>query len=311
MNFLYCKSLTELYYYNLKVNVICAIMAPKEMTVLDLLQLKYFCDAAETQNFSKTAKRFFVPTSNISQTVKRLEKELETALFVRTGNKVTLNESGFLFYKKAKAALDLLESARKAMKHEPSAEIIKMNIHINRRIVMDMIEKFRKQHPEVSFVTTHTTVEDSDEFDIIVTDKDLHIPYMKTRAAEEALLLAYHKDAFPFHGEIRAADLKNAHFIAMNNGSSLYENTIKICNSLGFTPHIVLQGEDPFYVRKCIELGLGISIVPELSWRGQLSENVKLKTIGDYKRSIYIYKKHGMNESVNQIYDLLINGFHP
>ncbi|MBR2431832.1 MAG: LysR family transcriptional regulator, partial [Clostridia bacterium] len=42
---------------------------------MELLQLKYFCDAAETQNFSKTAKKYLVPTSNISQSIKRLEKE--------------------------------------------------------------------------------------------------------------------------------------------------------------------------------------------------------------------------------------------
>ena len=50
---------------------------------MELLQLKYFCDAAQSENFSKTAKKFGVPTSNISQSVKRLEKELSTPLFAQ------------------------------------------------------------------------------------------------------------------------------------------------------------------------------------------------------------------------------------
>ncbi len=276
---------------------------------MEILQLKYFCDAVQTQNFSKTAKKFLVPPSNISQTIKRLEAELETPLFERHANKITLNDSGLLFYKNAKSALDLLENAKKSLKNPLKAEIIKINIHICRRIVMEVIEDFRKIHPEVSFITTHNNDQISDEFDIIVTDKELDLPYSKTKAAEENFLLAYNKKEFVFNNNLIPLELENAPFITMNSGSSLYANSLKICNSLGFNPHIVLQSEDPFYIRKCIELGLGISFVPELSWHGQFSKNIALKNIGENKRIIYIYKKYGINEFVNKFYDMLMDKF--
>ena len=57
---------------------------------MELLQLKYFCNAAETENLSKTAKKYLVPTSNISQSIKRLEKELGCELFEHSTNKITL-----------------------------------------------------------------------------------------------------------------------------------------------------------------------------------------------------------------------------
>ena len=65
---------------------------------MELLQLAYFCDAAITQNFSKTAEKYSVPTSNISQSIRRLEKELSVTLFDRTANRVSLNKEGLLFY---------------------------------------------------------------------------------------------------------------------------------------------------------------------------------------------------------------------
>ena len=160
---------------------------------MEILQLKYFCDAAQTQNFSKTAKKFLVPPSNISQTIKRLEAELETPLFERRANKIVLNDSGLLFYKNAKSALDLLENAKKSLKNSLKTETIKINIHITRRVVMEVIENFRKMHPEIYFITVHSTDDASDEFDIIVTDKELDLPYLKTKAAEENFLLAYNK----------------------------------------------------------------------------------------------------------------------
>lgn len=276
---------------------------------MEILQLKYFCDAAETQNFSKTAKKFLVPPSNISQTIKRLEKELKTPLFDRHANKIKLNDAGLLFYKNAKSALDLLESAENALKNSPAIETIKINIHITRRVVMEVIENFRKIHPEISFITAHSTGETSDQFDIIVTDKQLDLPYLKTKAAEENFLLAYNKNAFAFPDNITPSALEDLPFITMRSGSSIYEHTIRICNRLGFSPHIVLQSEDPFYIRKCIELGLGVSIVPALSWFGQFSDNIILKSIGENKRSIYIYKKCGMNESVNAFYAMLTEKF--
>ena len=69
---------------------------------MELLQLKYFCHAAESENFSVTAKAFSIPASNISQTVKRLENELGTTLFTRNANRISLNAQGKEFYEAIK-----------------------------------------------------------------------------------------------------------------------------------------------------------------------------------------------------------------
>ena len=74
---------------------------------MELLQLKYFCDAAETENFSLTAKKFSIPPSGVSQAIKRLEDELGTELFARGANRITLNEQGRIFYDGVKKALEL------------------------------------------------------------------------------------------------------------------------------------------------------------------------------------------------------------
>lgn len=276
---------------------------------MEMFQLKYFCDAAQTQNFSKTAKKFLVPPSNISQSIKRLETDLETSLFERHANRIKLNDAGSLFYKNAKAALDLLENAEKTIKESQKKETVRINIHICRRIVMEVIEDFRTIYPELSFITAHNNDEISDEFDIIVTDKELNLPYIKAKAAEENFLLAYNKNTFSIDNMVSASELENLPFVTMGSGSSIYESTQKICSQLGFSPHIVLQSEDPFYIRKCVELGLGISIVPELSWHGQFSENIALKNIGNIKRKIYVYKKYSMHGFVNKFYDMLIGKF--
>ena len=83
--------------------------------------------------------------------------------------------------------------------------------------------------------------------------------------AEENFLLAYNKTGFVINDNITSSELKNLPFITMGKGSSIYKHALRICGHLGFSPNIVLQSEDPFYIRKCVELGLGIAIVPEFS----------------------------------------------
>ena len=75
---------------------------------MEFLQIKYFCDAAETENLSKTAERYFVPTSSVSQSIKRLENELGCELFEHRTNKILLNSAGKRFYTNASQALLLL-----------------------------------------------------------------------------------------------------------------------------------------------------------------------------------------------------------
>ena len=48
---------------------------------MELLQLRYFLTAAREENFSRTAEMYGVPPSDISQSSKRLERELGRELF--------------------------------------------------------------------------------------------------------------------------------------------------------------------------------------------------------------------------------------
>lgn len=276
---------------------------------MELLQLKYFCHAAETQNFSKSASAFLVPPSNISQSIKRLEAELETPLFTRQANKVRLNEAGTKFYEKAQQALALLDTAREEAKQVHSAAPLRINIQINRRIVMEVVEQFQAEHPDVAFVTTHAADTHITDYDMVITDKELDTAHTKHIVKEEQLFLAYNKDTFRFDSSFDPQQLKSCPFITMSSGNSIYDYTQKICAELGFQPRIVLESEDPYYIRKCIELGLGVAIVPEFSWRGQFADNTALRSIGDYKRNIYVYQKDRGNKQLKAFYNMLICAF--
>ncbi len=254
---------------------------------MELLQLTYFCDAAESENFSKTAEKYFVPPSNISQSVKRLEAELGVPLFSRNANRVRLNNAGRAFYEEARQALLYIEKAKAAVALNGTPESIRINIHIDRRVVMQVVERFRVAYPSIAIAVTHGSRTDLSDFDIVVSDRPtVDTDFTSERVAEEAIVLAGRQDVFP--ASMDAETLREMPFITMSRGNSLYAITEEICAAIGFRPCIALESEDPFYIRKCVELGLGLAFVPALSWKGQLSRNIVMKSPVTYMRNIYV-----------------------
>ena len=259
---------------------------------MELLWLKYFCDAAQTENFSETARHFFVPPSNISQTMRKLENELGVKLFDRTKNKLTLSTGGRIYYEGVKRALSELEGAKAALSDSTgiiSGEL-RLKVCTNRRIVTKAIERFSELYPSVAFKIRHEGGQDSD-FDLIVTDAELDGErFDKKLLVEEKVGLALSKNnPLAERAALTPKDLAQEHFITMHEGSSMYRLVKRLCSKAGFEPNIAICTDDPLYIRKYIEMGLGIALFPTFSWKGQFSDSVVLRSIGDFNRKTYIY----------------------
>ncbi len=277
---------------------------------MELLQLKYFCHAAECENFSKTARIFMVPPSDISQSIKRLEKELGHPLFDRRANSIVLSEAGKKFYPHAKAALEELKQGTAALQEQQVAQL-KICIKVNRRITMQAAEKFRRAYPDVDLIVRHHADREDERFDLII-DGDDHTGegYLAEELFSEEIVLALRDDdPLAANEQLTAADLKDRPFITMNSGDSIHTITKEVCRTIGFEPRIAIQSDDPFYIRQCVELGLGVSVIPALSWRGQFSDRVLFKTLTGSVRKTYVCHQKRPSPMVQNFIDLIRREF--
>ena len=262
---------------------------------MDLLQLKYFCDSAESQNFSKTARKYQVPPSGVSQSVKRLENELGAPLFERKNNKVILNRVGERFYAKVKQSLSLLEGAVCEVQENAAGggEELKLLVYTNRQLVTRVIGEFKRQNPKVSFVIHHKPDDVKDMYDLVISD-DLSFckEYEPELLLSEKIILATSCEHPMARKEtISAKELSGEGFIFMDEGSSLDRQSREICHRLGFEPHVVIRTDDPSLIRKYVSLNLGVALVPEFSWRNLFDETVALRELGEYRRDTYLFWK--------------------
>ena len=82
---------------------------------MELRQLQHFVAVAESGHFTRAAQRVHIVQSALSSSIRALEAELGTRLFVRSTRQVRLTAAGRVLLEKARAALDAVGDARAAV----------------------------------------------------------------------------------------------------------------------------------------------------------------------------------------------------
>jgi DNA-binding transcriptional LysR family regulator len=82
---------------------------------MELRHLQHFVAVAEDQHFTRAAERLMVSQSGLSASIRALERELQTPLFVRTTRRVTLTAAGRALLGEAERILAQVRSAHEAV----------------------------------------------------------------------------------------------------------------------------------------------------------------------------------------------------
>ena len=84
--------------------------------MLHLSEMQVFAVAAETENFSKAARRLHLSQPAVSQQIRSLENYLGAELFLRSGRGATLSDAGKVLLPMARELLDLSRRIEETMR---------------------------------------------------------------------------------------------------------------------------------------------------------------------------------------------------
>ena len=82
---------------------------------MELRQLRYFVEVAETEHLTQSAKTLFVTQSTLSHGLRQLEQELGVHLFDRVGRGLKISQAGLIFKGYVGRALQEVEAGRMAL----------------------------------------------------------------------------------------------------------------------------------------------------------------------------------------------------
>ena len=120
---------------------------------MELRHLQHFVAVAEDQHFTRAAERLMVSQSGLSASIRALERELQTPLFVRTTRRVTLTEAGRALLGEAERILAQVRAAHEAVAAVQGVLRGTLALGTEQCIagvhVAGLLAAFRRQHPDV------------------------------------------------------------------------------------------------------------------------------------------------------------------
>lgn len=121
---------------------------------MELRQLEHFVAVAEERSFTRAARRVHIVQSGLSGSVRALEKDLGTTLFLRTTRSVQLTEAGRALLVEAQRTLAAARAARNAVAAVDGLLRGTVSVGILQRFssILDTPEilgRFHREHPGV------------------------------------------------------------------------------------------------------------------------------------------------------------------
>lgn len=117
------------------------------------IRLKVFKSVADNLSFTKAAQELFISQPAISKHIQELEKEYNTRLFDRMGNKIQLTTGGQLLLEHTIRILEAyqqLDYKMKALQQKSDGELrIGASTTISQYVMPKIIADFRRRYPQI------------------------------------------------------------------------------------------------------------------------------------------------------------------
>ena len=278
---------------------------------MELLQLRYFFESAKTENFAKTAERYYVPTSSVSGSVRRLEKELGCQLFERSANRLTLNQNGKRLFQSLQVAFDEIDSAVKDLTTVEDDRVIRMLVRAMRGNVTDYIIEYNRTKPQVQFqINFDNADQDFDKYDIIIDERsDIYSTYERLELCQMRLRLVVSRDSPLARRKLTMQQLSTQQFITLGEQSHMHKILLDACKKAGFRPNIAIRSNDMKYYEKLVDSGIGIGIERN-NPRSMRHRNIAYLDVFDFVEESVVfayYIKEAANGNVEQFLRFLQN----
>ena len=275
--------------------------------VMELTQIKYFLEVAETQHMTKSAEKLHISQPSLTQSIHRLEESLGVPLFMSKGRNIVLTEYGKYFQKKVEpimAALDDLPEQMKLMA-KLSTETIHLNVLAASSLITQAVIDYKNNRKNLNFQLMQNN--ENDIYDISITSsyiqeaksKNILMKENEFMCEERIFLAVPNIERYKEMKSIKLAQVMNEGFISLAGSKQFSAICNRYCHSLGFKPRIIFSSDNIMAVKNMIMANMGVGFWPEFTWGTIDEEHVRLLRIEDcdFRRNVII--SYNLNKTDN------------
>ena len=256
---------------------------------MEFRQLECFVSAGELENFSNAALRLHISQPALSGSIRALEQELDVLLFVREGKRVHLSSQGRALLPFAQRILADRDTFLLQAGHGQQTAVVRFVALAASEMLPGIISGFRKDHPGIEIILLQNQQEgDAGDLFLEVTMEARHTPKETTLASEEIKLAVPLSNPLSECDSISLQSLANESVISLRSGHHLRGLEDHYYRRAGISPHRTVECDSPATLRQLIRLGVGIAMVPALSWQSAASPEVRFIPISWPKCKRYL-----------------------
>ena len=114
---------------------------------------RVFKEVAEVGNITAAAQALYISQSAVSQSIKQLERDLQTRLFARNSRGVTLTAEGQMLYEYVRSAMGLLETGEEKLSQTRELQMGQLTIGasdtVTSQFLLPYLDRFHRQYPAI------------------------------------------------------------------------------------------------------------------------------------------------------------------
>ena len=241
------------------------------------VQIRVFCHAARSGSFTRAAEHLGISQPGVSRHVRTLEEELGVPLFYRSGKRVTLAPSGERLYRLVLPLMvrmdRLLDTFREERCGVPSGALhIAAGQTSAASVLPGHLKRFQEHHPgtriDVRIANNRLQMRllRSYEVEIVFGAVDVPAPDTEFRSVFTSEIMLITPVDHPLAGResVSIEEMVRWPMVAPPAGTHARDFAEMIGRLHGVACNVPLQVEDWMVIKRYVEAGLGIALVPDL-----------------------------------------------